>query len=182
MSRLPLITREDVPEELKYVWDRTADGGMPPNIFRLMGNNPELLRSYLRLGNGLWAHCGLDLPTRELVILRTAIHAKNEYEWHQHVRIGRQAGLEDSKITALHDWRSSDLFSATERAILGYVDALAVSNHPAQEIHDALEGAVGKAAVVGVNLLTGFYKMTAGFLEGMEVETEEPFVGWRLEG
>jgi alkylhydroperoxidase family enzyme len=182
MARLPLTNREDIPEDLHYVWDRNATNGTLANIFRTMANNAQLWRAYLRLGNGLWTHCGLDLPTRELVILRTAILHHSQYEWHQHVRIGRQAGLSDEKIVALHHWRNSDLFSEAERALLGYVDALSASDHPSAEAHAGLARHYDTSTVVGVNLLTGFYGMTAKFLGAMEVETEEPFIGWQLKG
>lgn len=181
MARLPLTERSSIPEELLYVWDRNAGGGLPPNIFRLMSNNPQLWRAYLRLGNGLWTHSGLDLERREMVILRTAILQHSVYEWHQHVRIGRQAGLSDARIVALHHWRQSELFSETERALLGYVDALAASDHPSDEAHGELAHHFDAATVVGVNLMVGFYVMTAKFLGAMETETEEPFVGWQLE-
>ncbi|GIW19110.1 MAG: hypothetical protein KatS3mg064_2267 [Tepidiforma sp.] len=182
MARLPFMSRDDLPEELRYVWDRNAVGREVPNIFRVMANNPETWRAYLRLGNGLWNHCGLDVATRELVILRTAILHHSQYEWHQHVRIGRQAGLSDEKIVALHHWKTSPLFNETERAILEYVDAVNASGHPAQEVHDRLAALVPAGTIVGVNLLTGFYGMTARFLAAMEVELEEPFVGWQLHG
>src|SRR3970040_3025379 len=73
MARLPQVSRDDIPDNLKYVWDRIGTDGVVPNIFRTMGHNPHVLRAYLRMGNGLWAHCGLDVKTRELAILRTAI-------------------------------------------------------------------------------------------------------------
>ena len=89
MTRLPRATRAEFPEELYYVYDRLPNGpdGTPMNIFAAMGNNPGLLRSYLRLANPLWAQCGLDPERREIVILRTALLHKSVYEWHQHVRI-----------------------------------------------------------------------------------------------
>lgn len=182
MARIPLAERSTIPDELQYVWDRNATNGRLANIFRLMANNPPLWRSYLRLGNGLWNQCGLDLPTRELVILRTAILHRSTYEWHQHVRIGRQAGLSDERIVGLHQWRASSLFSEAEQALLGYVDALAASDHPGDETHNTLAAHFDASTIVGINLLTGFYGMTAGFLGAMEAETEEPFVGWQLKG
>lgn len=182
MARLPLVDRSDIPEEIAYVWDRTATGGHQANIFRLMGNNAQLWRSYLRLGNGLWSQCGLDVPTRELVILRTAILHHSTYEWHQHVRIGRTAGLSDARIVGLHNWRQSDQYSESERALLSYVDAVGASDHPSDEAHNALAKHFDASTMVGINLLTGFYGMTAKFLGAMEAETEEPFVGWQLQG
>lgn len=180
MSRLPKVTREDIPENLQYVWDRIAGSGDPPNIFRALGNNPELLRAYLRLGNGLWAHCGLDVRTRELVILRTAILRQSVYEWHQHVRIAQDAGVTLDEINALHDWHKSPLFNEAERAIFAYVDAVGETDHPAQEIHDALAAHYPPSTIAGINVLTGFYAMTAKFLGAMEVEPETPFVGWKV--
>ncbi|MEO6398175.1 MAG: carboxymuconolactone decarboxylase family protein [Tepidiformaceae bacterium] len=184
MTRLPRAARADFPEELYYVFDRLPSGpdGTPMNIFATMGNNPGLLRSYLRFANPLWAQCGLDPERRELVILRTALLHKSVYEWHQHVRIGREAGLTDARILALQEWQSSDAFSDFERAILDYVDALVASDHPSQAIHDALANHLPGEGVVGVNLLVGAYIMTAKFLGAMEVQPESAFVGWRLTG
>lgn len=181
MARLEKVSRESFPDELKYVWDHTATNGKMANIFSTMGNNPALLRSYLRLGNGLWSQCGLDVPTRELTILRTAILHHSAYEWHQHVRLGRSAGLTDERIVALHQWRTSELFSEPERAVLAYVDAIAASEHPPADVHDVLSHHFPPSTIVGVNLLAGFYGMTAKYLGAMEVETEEPFVGWELQ-
>ena len=182
MARLPLVERSSIPEELVYVWDRNAGNSQPPNIFRMMANNPPLWRSYLRLGNGLWTQCGLDIQTRELVILRTAILHHSTYEWHQHVRLGRQAGLTDERIVGLHHWRQGNLYSESERALLQYVDAVSASDHPSDESHSELAKHFDASTIVGVNLLTGFYGMTAKFLGAMEAETEEPFIGWQLQG
>jgi alkylhydroperoxidase family enzyme len=167
MARLPFAERSSIPDDLVYVWDRNA----PP------GGGP-----YLRLGNGLWTQCGLDVATRELVILRTAILHHSLYEWHQHVRIGRQAGLTDERIVGLHHWRTSELYSESERALLGYVDAIGASDHPSDDAHAELARHFDASTIVGINLLSGFYGMTAKFLGAMEVETEEPFIGWQLNG
>ena len=186
MSRLPDATRDTFPEPLVYVWDRlqgdaTATEGLGPgNIFRAMGNNPAVLRGYLRLGNALWADCGLDVATRELVILRAAILQHSMYEWHQHVRIGKQAGLTAKRINALHHWRQSDLFSPAERALLQYAEALSSTDHPGQEAFDEVASHFPPATVVGVTILAAFYFATAKFLGAMEVQTETPFIGWEV--
>src|SRR5688572_21496437 len=144
MARIPAATRETFPEELKYVWDRLAadttagTGEGTANIFLAMGNNPQILRGYLRLANPLWAHCGLDARTREIVILRAAYIQDSAYEWHQHVRIGRAAGVTDAEINAVRTWQDSDAFSASERALLAYTDALARADHPGDLLYDAL--------------------------------------------
>jgi alkylhydroperoxidase family enzyme len=186
MARIPDATTETFPEELRYVWERLASdttagtGEDHANIFKAMGNNPNILRGYLRLANPLWAYCGLDVKTRELVILRAAYIQDSAYEWHQHVRIGRQAGLTDAQMDGLRNWQDSDLFSPSERALFAYTDALAVSNHPGQLVFDALAKHFDKAAVVGITILVAFYFATAKFLGALEVDTEEEFSGWKV--
>jgi alkylhydroperoxidase family enzyme len=186
MSRLPKATREDFPDDIKYVWDKLvrdpiAGGGEAMgNIFLAMGNNPRVLLAYLRMSNPLWAHYGLDVRTRELIILRCAILRHSVYEWHQHVRIGRQAGLRDAEINALHHWDKSDLFTEQEKAILAYTDALAETDHPSQVVYDGVASHLPPATIVGITLLAAFYFLTAKFLGAMEVEPESPFVGWEL--
>jgi alkylhydroperoxidase family enzyme len=183
MARLPDATRDDFPENLVYVWDALArDGAAPGAIFRALGNNPDLLRAYTRMGNALWTHCGLDLATRELLILRTALRCESVYEWHQHVRIARGAGIPDDKINVLSNWRESTRFSDDERMLLAYVDACfdAGTDGPPREVHDALAARFPPSTVVGVNLLTNFYVMTAKFLAAMEVEPETAFIGWKV--
>ena len=182
MARVPDAKREDFPEKLQYVWDAVAEGREPPNIFKAMGNNPHVLLAYLRLVNGLWNHCGLDLQTRELVILRSAMNSQSRYEWHQHVRIGRDAGLSDDQILALQSWKDSDAFDQQEKTLFAYVDQFAGDGVPSQESHDAMAAAFGESTTAAVAILVPFYQMTARFLAAMDVQPEEPFVGWALEG
>ncbi|MFN0094751.1 MAG: carboxymuconolactone decarboxylase family protein [Dehalococcoidia bacterium] len=184
--RLPPATRDTFPENLKYVWDRIAvdrtagDGSGPANIFLAMANNPEVFRGYLRLSNPLWAHCGLDVRTRELVILRCAFLQDSAYEWHQHVRIGRAAGVTDAEMNALQNWREKGSFTASEKALFAYADALAVSDHPGKAVFDELAKHFDSAAIVGITILVAFYFATAKFLGAMEVYPEDEFTGWTV--
>jgi 4-carboxymuconolactone decarboxylase len=179
MARIPDATRETFPEELKYVWDRTMTGPAgAANIFKAMGNNPQVLRGYLRCGNALWSDCGLDVATRELVILRCAYLQNSAYEWHQHVRIGRDAGLSDDQIRGIVDWKNCALFGPEVRALFQYADAMAVSDHPGAAVFNELAKHYPASTVVGVTILVAFYFATAKFLAAMEVQTEDAFVGW----
>jgi len=182
MARLPFAQRSEIPEELRYVWDKNTTQGVLPDIFRVMANNAVVWRAYLRMGSALWSSCGLDPARRELAILRAAILQHSAYEWHQHVRIGRQAGLSNERIVGLHHWRVSELYSESERALLGYVDALAASDHPPADAHETLAAHFPPTAVAGINLLVGYYVMTAKFLGAMEIAPEGAFVGWQLSG
>jgi 4-carboxymuconolactone decarboxylase len=180
MARIPPMSREAFPEDLRYAWDRVTAGRTPPNIFAALGNNPNVLLGYLRLGNALWNHCGLDVRTRELVILRCAYLRNSAYEWHQHVRIGRDAGLDNVTINALRNWRESERFSEAEKALFAWADAMAASDHPGDPAFAELQKHFDASAIVGITILIAYYFATAKFLAAMEVQTEETFVGWSL--
>src|SRR5438477_12075784 len=98
MPRLPYVTRDDFPDQLKYLWDRSDNR---PNVFLEAGNNPYLLRALLRFMNDVWAHCGLEPAMLEIAILRISLLKNHPYEWHQHVRMGLSAGLTRERILAI---------------------------------------------------------------------------------
>lgn len=180
MARIPDATRDQFPPDLQYVWERlSAEGGMA-NIYRAMGNNPELLRAYTRFGNALWNRSGLDAVTRELAILRVASRLRHEYEWHQHVRIGRAAGVTVEQTNAIHEPSESPRFTEAQRAMFTYLDELVETHHPSPEAFEQLSGHFPVEAVVAITLLGAFYVLTATFLTAMEVEIEEPFAGWTI--
>jgi 4-carboxymuconolactone decarboxylase len=72
--------------------------GPAVNIFRTLANHPKLLKRWLVFGNHVLFKSTLPARERELLILRTGWRCASEYEWGQHVIIGRAAGLSDDEI------------------------------------------------------------------------------------
>jgi 4-carboxymuconolactone decarboxylase len=182
MTRLPLSNREDMPADMLEFWDRLAAGGLPRNIHRVQGNNPEVLRGSRTFSNTLWTKGGFDPATRELIILRTARAVGSRYEWQQHVPIGIGAGLSRERIIALSDWQASSLYSAEERAILATVDSVTAMGEVPEGVIDELKAHVPASEVVSVTMLCCFYLAIARFMVAMDLTLEGPFIGWGLEG
>jgi alkylhydroperoxidase family enzyme len=72
--------------------------GEVPNIFKTLANHPDLMRRWLVFGNHVLFKSTVPARERELVILRIGWLCEAEYEWAQHVRIGKQCGLTDDEI------------------------------------------------------------------------------------
>jgi 4-carboxymuconolactone decarboxylase len=177
MARIPLPTRETITDEaLQQRWDRLAARGPVLNVFRLFMVNPEIELNARRV----WQASGLAPRAREIVILRCAYTQQSTYEWHQHVRIATDEGLTADEIRAVTDWRPSALFSEDERALLAYVDELAANPRPSDEIFNAMARNRSPADVLGVTMLITLYFQLAHVMAALELETEEPFVGWDL--
>jgi alkylhydroperoxidase family enzyme len=176
MARVPLPAREELPEELQKRWDRMAARGGPLNIQRLFLAQPAIRLDAF----GVWEASGLEARARELVILRAAYRKQSTYEWHQHVRIAREAGLSDAEINAVRSWREAGGFSDDERALLAYVDALADGPPVPDEVFNAMATGRSREHVVGVSFLITLYFQLAAIMATFELETEVPFVGWEL--
>lgn len=85
--------------EEREMADRNKVNGTVVNIFRVLMNHPPLVRSWGRFG-GYILSTRQTLPARdrELLILRIGWLNQAQYEWEQHVRIGKTAGLTDDEI------------------------------------------------------------------------------------
>ncbi|MGE5594606.1 MAG: carboxymuconolactone decarboxylase family protein [Hyphomicrobiales bacterium] len=179
---LPHVERADLPEELHELWDKLDMGDGVADIFRVMGNNPGLLRTYVQMLNALWHATGIDPATRELAILRVASLCRSQYLWHSHVRIAREHGVSDDRIRGVNRWQASELahFDRRDRAVFAYVDAVVNHSPEVRERHAVLSDFFPLASIIALNLLAGFYQMTAQFAEAMDLQTGERFIGWDL--
>src|SRR3954452_18008446 len=89
----PASAGEDVREGL--------DNLPPLNIFRTLAHAETAFRPFLRFGGAVLGQMALDPVVRELAILTVAKEAEAEYEWIQHVAIGKTIGVSDAQIKAL---------------------------------------------------------------------------------
>jgi alkylhydroperoxidase family enzyme len=172
MARVPLLEADDLPEEYRYLFTENDVG--EAHVFRAMANAPELLQWYMRYSTRLWDV--LPARERELVVLATARALEHEYEWHQHVRLGREAGVTDREITAVSE---GDLEALAERdaALVAYARGVALGD-PRDADHDRLRDHYDDATVVGVAMLASHYVATGRTLDALDVDTETEFVGW----
>ncbi len=165
---------EDLAEEYQHLMSTRTR-----NSYRAIGHFPDVLRMYRDLVESIKRDSGLTVTEQEYVILRCARKIPSRYEWHNHVRIALNAGVEADAIRSIAD-RSYDDFSPEHRALLDYVDAF-LEGTVDDEIHAALADFYDDATVVGVCLFAGYWLMNARVVDALGVEVEEPFVGWDLD-
>ena len=63
------------------------------NLFSMLANAPSLMAETLRLGEAILTRSELEPDLRELAILQTARLTGTDYEWIQHVPIGKAVGV-----------------------------------------------------------------------------------------
>lgn len=177
MARIPLPSRESLSDETaQRRWDRMAERGPVLNVSRLFLTNPAI---ELNAGR-LWQATGLTPREREIVILRCAYLRQSTYEWHQHVRIATAAGLTAAEVDAVRAWQDATAFTAKDRVLLAYVDELAAHRRPGDAVFAALAADRTPGEVFGVTMLITTYFQLAQVMAALDLETEEPFVGWEV--
>jgi AhpD family alkylhydroperoxidase len=74
----------------------------PSNVLGMFANHPELAKPFLTYNAYLLGRTSTIAPhTRELAILRVAWRRRCRYEWAQHVRLARRAGVTDEEIARI---------------------------------------------------------------------------------
>jgi len=159
----PLPPRGDEPGEL--------------NIFRTLAHNEKLAKGFLRLGGHLLGGGVLPAREREIVILRTGSRAGSEYEFGQHTRIGRQAGLTDDEIARLADI-DAGRWSDDDAALVCMVDELCGHDVVSETTWQRLRARWSDAQLLELLVLAGFYRLASGMLNSVGVALEPTTPGW----
>ena len=148
--------------------------GTPPNLYRGLANHPSIIAAWTEFANTLRHGSRTPRPLRELVILRGAQLSKSEYEWAQHLKMARKAGVREAQIAALASWKTSPEFDDREKAALAIAETVTqggVSDEVYREAmrhfdyHDYVELAVTAA----------FYAMVARTLDALGIPLEPDF-------
>lgn len=147
--------------------------GVPvPNVFATLARHRRLFRAWLRFAARLMPYGTLPRVDAELVILRVAVECGSDYEWHQHVRLARRAGLSDEQIERVGAGPDALGWTDHQRALLRSVGELTVDRTIGADTWAALSTAYDQTQLIEVCLLIGQYEMLAGTLNALGVEPD----------
>jgi len=173
MSRLPLLDRDEIPEEYHHLFTDEYLGDR--HIFRVWAHNPEVLEATLEYLDTLYEQIGER--RKELVILTVAKARDARYEWHQHVDIARDRGVTTEEMQAIGGGDLSP-FDDAEFVLLQYARAVE-SGQVTDRIHDAFAREYSPSEIVAVGLLIDFYVGLCNYVASADLSFEGgEFVGW----
>ena len=142
------------------------------HLFRTLVRHPGLFRAWSSFGGRLLLRSALAARDRELVILRAAWLCRSDYEWGQHVAIGRDAGLSDDEIQRVAAAPDHESWSDWDRTLLAATDQLIREHCIDDATWAALAGRYDEQQLLEVTLLAGHYAMLAGMLRSAGVQPE----------
>lgn len=175
MSRLKMLPVQPEDPALAAMFDEVrARGVRVPNLYRVMGHSPAMLRAWLDFAWPLRLDAKTSRGLRELLILRGAQVSGAHYEWVHHTAMALAAGVSQQQIDALADWQSASCFDPTERAVIRLAEEVTIGPGASGECIEALrEQGFDEAGIVELTLTASFYVCVSRFLQSMEVELEE---------
>lgn len=169
MLRTPLADFEPAMQKrLEDLW------GTPPNLYHCLANHPRLVAAWSDFSKALRHDTRTPRGLRELVILRGAQLMRSEYEWAQHLKMARKAGVSDAQIQALASWQSSKLFDAREKAALLLAEAV-TNGKVNDEVYAEAMRHFDHHDYVELSITAAFYAMVGRMLDAMGVQLEPDF-------
>jgi 4-carboxymuconolactone decarboxylase len=129
-----------------------------PNIIAVYAWHPELIRGWMPFSNHL-RHSTLPDRARELVVLRTAWLRRGEYQWAQHTRLGRKAGLSDGEIAALREDVEEGSWGTLDAALLRAVDEMCADRNISDATWRELEACLDRKQLLDLVFTIGTYDM-----------------------
>lgn len=171
--RIPPLAEADRDDQARAL---LAEAGGPAagatNIFATFVRHPGLFRKWLPFGGKLLA--GKIPPRdRELVILRTGWNCRSDYEWAQHVRIARAAGLADDEIARVRAGPDAAGWAPLDALLLRAADELHADACIGDATWAGLTGHYDEKQMIELPMLVGHYHLVAFTLSSLGVQVED---------
>lgn len=153
---------------------RDQDGGARgSNGFGVLLHYPALAKAFLTFNQHVAIASSLSKRQRELLILRISWLRRSEYEFVQHVVVGRNAGLSDAEIERVQQGPDAAGWDAFDADLVRAVDEL----HAHARIGDAtwarLSTQLRREQLMDLVFVVGCYDVLAMVFKTFDVQLEQ---------
>lgn len=173
MARIPYadLSREDVQPLVKKI---EAERGEVLHLYRMLMHSVPVATGWLGYLTAIRQQCKLSAALRELVIMRVAHINGAPYEADQHRPFALKAGVTESQLDALANWRDQEaVFDQTQRDVLAYTDAMTKQVHVPDEVAAAVRQHFDHEQLVELTATIAAYNMVSRFLEAMQIHSDD---------
>jgi hypothetical protein len=158
----------ELQEPLKSKMAKIFPPGLPsPNLYRSVARNESLFIDMIDMGligpTGLMDRGTIPSRIRELLILRTCVQSRNDYEFKLHEKtISRKMGLSKAEVEDLKKQRiDNNLWSDAEASLIAMTDELVESTSLSNDVFEHLSRHHSAAEMIEMVQLVGLYTMVA---------------------
>jgi alkylhydroperoxidase family enzyme len=174
MGRLPYLTRNDLTEADREVWDDfvKSRGTDPGHIHRTVAHAPRLLRRFVALADECRNGTALDPKLRELALMTVGRITGAEYEFVHHWNMASRLGVRREQLEQLADYAASPAFDAHERAVMRYAEEATRNVRVSELTFDALREFLDNQRIMELVMNVAFYNSVARVIVPCGVELE----------
>ena len=170
--RLDPLPTDEWSDEVRVLLDPNGTGRPTINLYRTLARHPVFYRpravqsAYIRTG------ATLSERAREILILRIGWLCGAEYEWAQHVRAGRRAGLTDDEIRRIAVGVAAPDWDPFEANLLRATDELYRDDMVSDATWAALAERYTVQELIDLVITVGGYRMVSMALNSLGTQLE----------
>jgi alkylhydroperoxidase family enzyme len=176
--RVPTGAPETLQGEARQILDRSTLNGRTLNIFTTLIHHPKLMKRWQVFGSHVLNKSTLPPRDRELLILRIGWLCRCEYEFGQHVVIGKEAGLSDEEIERIARGPDATGWEPFDATLLRAADELHGDAFLSDETWQALAQRYDTRQMIDVVFTVGQYNLVSMALNSLGVQLDEGFPGF----
>jgi alkylhydroperoxidase family enzyme len=146
--------------------------GRPLHAHQILSNHPRAAQSLNRFLD--WGDEALLSPReRRILILRTSVLTRCEYEWGVHSRQGQLAGdVTSDEIGALQNPSFGASWSQREQVLLCVADAICRTDTLSDDQWALVSSILSPGDIIESLIVIGYYRMCAGLINAVGVPSE----------
>jgi 4-carboxymuconolactone decarboxylase len=146
--------------------------GSNSNVALTLARHPKLAFAYMKFGGRLLGAPKLAPRLRELIALYIGWRNKAEYEWVQHVAIGRDAGITDDEFEALKVGAEAPNWTGLERHALRATEQLLSHAQIDDPTWDGLADELDTQQLIELLFVIGNYGMLSWIINACGIQPE----------
>jgi 4-carboxymuconolactone decarboxylase len=173
VARLPLASRENVPEDQRAAFDELVKGyGAVPRHgpSSVIINVPKAQQHVNALNKYLRTESSLPKKIQELAMLVTARENDCQYIWNAHAASARAAGVSDATVDALRDRKELPKLAADESAVVRYGQEFFRTRRVSKGTSQLALEQLGTRGAVELGLVLGSYALLALMVNSFDVD------------
>ncbi len=173
MARLPIATRESIPQDQREVFDEIVQrlGSVPQyGPGSVMIHVPEANRWATGLNDYLRNNSSLSKKIQELAMLVTAREMDCQHIWNAHAGSARSAGVPDGLVDALRDRRELTALAPDEEAVVNLGREFFRTHKVSRGAFQAALEQFGERGVVELTLIMGNYSLLSFAINAFDTD------------
>lgn len=176
--RIPPVTKDTWTDEQRDLLAPYESGGRLYNVYTTMANYPDLMRDWIVFASHVLRRNSLPERDREMLILRIGWLCQSEYEWAQHVRIGRSVGLTGEDIEHIMEGPDAEGLPERDRLLLRATDELHEDAFISDATWSALNEIYDTKQMMDIVFTVGEYNLVSMALNSFGVQLDEGLQGF----